>query len=230
MSRRLFVTGDIHQSIDIQKLRKFSFILGEELTKNDILIILGDVGLVYQYGINAKGEEEFWRNWVNNRPWTTFCVLGNHEAYSHISEFPIVDFCGAPARQIADSIFYAETANIYNLNGKKCLVVNGADSVDKELRKENISWWAQERITIKDVNKAKENLKKNNYIVDLVLSHTGGEGVCKMLHFSPTISDNRLTEILHGCKYEKMYCGHYHRDLILNNRVRVVYNDILEID
>ena len=97
---KLFITGDIHQSIDIHKLNSFNFKIGNELTKDDILVIAGDAGLVWSYGAEAKGEEKYWRDWINDKPWTTFCVLGNHEAYSLIEKFPIVEFCGAPARKL----------------------------------------------------------------------------------------------------------------------------------
>lgn len=239
----LYVVGDTHQSVDIHKLNSRLFPIGNELTKDDILVILGDAGFVWSYGKEAKGEEKFWRDWIESKPWTTFCVLGNHENYDAIEELPIVEFGGAPARQLSKSVFYAETGTIYNLCGAKCLVMNGADSTDivvdgEQYRKEGISWWRQEQITQEDVNKGLIALARSNDKVDFVFSHTGGTEVCKQLGYKSYPSDFMLDQILYTVEYSdnenisdnapRHYCGHYHRDKRIDN-TRIVYNDILLI-
>ena len=229
MNGRLFVTGDIHQSVDIHKLSSSNFKIKNDLTKNDILVITGDIGLVWNYGQTPFGEEKYWRNWLNNKPWTTFCTLGNHEAYNLIETFPIVEFCGGRARKISDSIYYEIRGEIYNLNGKICLSLGGAESIDKEFRKEGISWWPQEQITEDDIRRVRKNLKRYNYKVDYIFTHTGGINVSSFLGFTPTISDVRLDEILREIEYSHHYCGHYHVDMNVDEKTRILYNDILEI-
>lgn len=229
MNGRLFVTGDIHQSVDIHKLSSSNFKIKNDLTKNDILVITGDIGLVWNYGQTPFGEEKYWRNWLNNKPWTTFCTLGNHEAYNLIETFPIVEFCGGRARKITDSIYYEIRGEIYNLNGKICLSLGGAESMDKEFRTEGITWWPQEQITEDDVRRARKNLRRYNYKVDYIFTHTGGINVNSYLGFTPTISDIKLDEVLCEIEYSRHYCGHYHVDMNLDEKTRILYNDILEI-
>lgn len=229
MNGRLFVTGDIHQSVDIHKLSSSNFKIKNDLTKNDILVITGDIGLVWNYGQTPFGEEKYWRNWLNNKPWTTFCTLGNHEAYNLIETFPIVEFCGGKARKISDSIYYEIRGEIYNLNGKICLSLGGAESMDKEFRTEGVSWWSQEQITEDDIRRARKNLKRYNYKVDYIFTHTGGINVNSYLGFILTVSDVRLDEILREIEYSCHYCGHYHVDMNVDEKTRILYNDILEI-
>ena len=229
MNGRLFVTGDIHQSVDIHKLSSSNFKIKNDLTKNDILVITGDIGLVWNYGQTPFGEEKYWRNWLNNKPWTTFCTLGNHEAYNLIETFPIVEFCGGRARKITDSIYYEIRGEIYNLNGKICLSLGGAESMDKEFRTEGITWWPQEQITEDDVRRARKNLRRYNYKVDYIFTHTGGINVNSYLGFTPTISDIKLDEVLCEIEYSRHYCGHYHVDMNVDEKTRILYNDILEI-
>ena len=229
MNGRLFVTGDIHQSVDIHKLSSSNFKIKNDLTKNDILVITGDIGLVWNYGQTPFGEEKYWRNWLNNKPWTTFCTLGNHEAYNLIETFPIVEFCGGRARKITDSIYYEIRGEIYNLNGKICLSLGGAESMDKEFRTEGISWWPQEQITEDDIRRARKNLRRYNYKVDYIFTHTGGVNVNSYLGFTPTISDIKLDEVLCEIEYSRHYCGHYHVDMNVDEKTRILYNDILEI-
>ena len=226
---RLFFTGDTHQGVDIGKFSNSRFKEGQSLDKSDIVVILGDAGFVWSYGQVAFSEEKYWREWLSNKPWTTFCTLGNHSNFDLIKTFPIVEFGGAPARKITDSIYYAETSYVFNLNGHKCLCINGADSMDKEFRTAGTSWWEDEIITEERIEKAKESIKPYNNKVDFVLSHTGGEEVCKFLGFNPTISDKRLTELLSVCDYKKHYCAHYHENKIVNEKTRILFDDIIEI-
>lgn len=226
---KLFITGDIHQSIDIHKLSSSNFKIGNELTKDDILVIAGDAGLVWSYGAEAKGEEKYWRNWLTNKNWTTFCTLGNHENYNLIETFPIVEFCGGKARKITDSIYYEIRGEIYNFNGKSYFSLGGADSIDKGFRKEGISWWSQEQITERDIINAKKNLRHYNYKIDYVLTHTGGSEVCRTLGFKPRQSDLMLDKVLERIEYKHRYIGHYHVDKIIDNKTRILFNDIIEI-
>lgn len=155
-------------------------------------------------------------------------ILGNHCNYEAIEKLPIDTVFGAPVRRVSNSIVIAETSNIYNLCGKKCLVVNGADSHDKAFRKEGVSWWAQERITQNDINKALISLAQHGNEVDFIFSHTGGTEVNRMLGFKPTHSDFMLDRILNTADYDHAYCGHYHVDRLCD-KSRILYNDIMLI-
>lgn len=101
--------------------------------------------------------------------------------------------------------------------------------MDKEFRTEGISWWPQEQITEDDIRRARKNLKRYNYKVDYIFTHTGGINVSSFLGFTPTISDVRLDEILYEIEYSHHYCGHYHVDMNVDEKTRILYNDILEI-
>ena len=70
----IFITGDIHGSIDIHKLNAGSFTVQNTLSRSDYLIICGDFGLVWD---NSK-EEKYWRKWLDDKPWTTLWIDGNH--------------------------------------------------------------------------------------------------------------------------------------------------------
>lgn len=68
----IYVTGDTHGALSINKLSSDEFPQGKELTKNDYVIICGDFGLVW----NNNGEDYWWRRWLDNKPWTTLFVDG----------------------------------------------------------------------------------------------------------------------------------------------------------
>lgn len=226
--KRLFVTGDTHGGLDMSKLNTRHFNC-DGLTKDDILVIMGDAGFVWCDG----AQEKWWQNFLNKKPWTTFCVLGNHENYDAIEQLPTATFGGQECWQVSDSIYYAKTGLIYELCGKKCLVVNGADSTDvyidgKQYRKPHISWWEQERITEEQAHFAIENVKKAGGTVDFVFSHTGGIEVCKYLGYKAWPSDIQLQKVLNHTIYQQHFCGHYHKDM-LTPTTRILYDDLMMI-
>ena len=55
----LYISGDTHGFLDIEKLNK----LPEELDKSDVLIILGDAGVCW----NGKGEDEELQKFYENK-------------------------------------------------------------------------------------------------------------------------------------------------------------------
>lgn len=225
MSGRLFLTGDTHNDIDYGKMSSKRFPVQKELTKDDIVVILGDWGAIW-YG-NKK--DNYLLKWWNNKPWTTFVILGNHENYDAIEKLPTVTKFGNEVYQAADSIFIAKSGNIYNLCGFNCLCVNGADSHDKEFRTEGKSWWSQEAITEQDYKNAIANIEKADYKVDYILSHTAGMCIMSALQFPATKSDQYLTRILIATEFKCHYCGHMHVDKWINEKERIMYDDIIEI-
>ena len=220
---RIFITGDTHQSLDINKLNSKNFPLNSILTKDDILIICGDWGCIW----DGSGEDKYWQNWYEKKNFTTFVVLGNHENYNLIQNYPIVQFCGGRARKVSDSVYLEIRGEVYNFNGKTFLSFGGADSTDKHLRKEGESWWSGERITEEDLENARRNVKKYDYI-DYVITHTGGSEVNRFIGFEPSESDKILDQILSEIKYGTHYCGHYHVDLYYLNH-RIIYDDVCEL-
>lgn len=220
---RIFITGDTHQSLDINKLNSKNFPLNSILTKDDILIVCGDWGCIW----DGSGEDKYWQNWYEKKNFTTFVVLGNHENYNLIQNYPIVQFCGGRARKVSDSVYLEIRGEVYNFNGKTFLSFGGADSTDKHLRKEGESWWSGERITEEDLENARRNVKKYDYI-DYVITHTGGSEVNRFIGFEPSESDKILDQILSEIKYGTHYCGHYHVDLYYLNH-RIIYDDVCEL-
>lgn len=87
-TNRVFVCGDTHFNIDINKLTTNKFPIQHELTKNDYMIVLGDFGLLWNcketgLSINSNPndkcwtkEELYWKKWWEDKPWTTLFVDG----------------------------------------------------------------------------------------------------------------------------------------------------------
>lgn len=85
---KLYLTGDIHGWTDISKLYPDKFSEGQSLTKDDFLIILGDFGLIfYPKETNYVIKEKKYLDKLNDYPWTTLFICGNHENFNRKKGF-----------------------------------------------------------------------------------------------------------------------------------------------
>ena len=73
----VYVTGDIHGGLDMQKLRDWE--LGDSLTSDDYLIIAGDFGFPWDFSAEECADIA----WLESRPYTVLFVDGNHERFDH---------------------------------------------------------------------------------------------------------------------------------------------------
>ena len=223
---RIFVCGDIHHENDIAKIQPQNFTIQKDLTKEDVLIVAGDWGGIWYNDYRNKNLLDWWEL----RNFTTLVVLGNHENYDVINKLRIIDKFGGKVRKVSDSVFIAERGEIYTINGKKILTLGGAESIDKQYRVEGYSWWEQESITQKDFNNALNNLERYNYDVDYFITHTGGSEVVKFLGFNIFPSDKYIDFILNSLPPRtRHYCGHYHVDMVVNLRSKILYDSIIEL-
>ena len=223
---RLFITGDTHGMNDIRKLTNENFPIQEELDKSDVLCIAGDAAICWTGGNTDKQLQK----WYEDKPFTTLVIDGNHEGHELLSKLPIIKKFKGKVRKVSDSVFYAIRGEIYTINGKKILTLGGADSIDKHLRIKGIDWWEQESITQKDFNNALDNLERYNYDVDYFITHTGGGEVVRFLGFNAFPSDKYIDFILNSLPPRtRHYCAHYHVDMTVNLRSKILYDTIIEL-
>lgn len=102
-----------------------------------------------------------------------------------------------------------------------------------------MSWWEQELPNQAELQEGRDNLEKVGYKVDYVISHClstsmqdkleerfGGTSGCRI--FIPDILTDYFDEIESRLSYKYWLCGHYHVNLILDNKHVILYEDILK--
>ncbi len=223
---RIFVTGDTHQGLDIRKLNTDNFPIQRELTKDDYLIICGDFGMIWN---NGK-EEIYWRKWLNTKNFTTLWIDGNHENFDLIEQFPVSEWKGGKVQFIDKSIIHLMRGQVYTINGYKFFTMGGATSVDKQFRKEGLSWWKQEQPSYEEYNIALDNLNKNNWQVDYVITHTASNIMMKEMCYMK--EDSQLNKFFDRLEdeldFKHWYFGHFHDDIVFEKHT-LLYNKVIEI-
>jgi len=218
----IYLFGDLHGVYNIDKrYNSENFPEGNSLTKNDYVIILGDFGIPwfskdsdeYKYEISKLRE-------LSNKNWTTLFIDGNHENFDNLNSFPTEEKFGSVVSKIEDSIYWLRRGKIYNIENKKFFTFGGAASIDRGNRTEGYSWWREEVPSIKEMEEGIDNLEKENYEVDYVLTHTIPDSIIdKMIKFYGLnrydINDTTskfLEEIYKRIKCKKWFFGHWHFD------------------
>lgn len=254
----IYVTGDLHGTMEIDKLQREAFPEGQRLSKSDFLVILGDFGFVWQprvvqssvgnlWEINPDTQpgqrnipdeqEEFWLEFLSKQPWTTLFIDGNHENFDRLLKYPVQEFYGGKASRIHDTVWYLRRGEVFELNGKKCFVMGGAVSVDKMWRVPGQSWWPQEVPSIVEYQHALETLENHAWQVDYVFTHTPPESIRREIpqHFcdGEFKGEDQVTTMLEAIRqrlnYQHWYFGHFHKDRLIDERHTAVFAEVLRI-
>jgi len=213
---RVFVTGDIHGNPRRLSLKNWEE--SRKLTKEDVIIVLGDFGLIWsEY---RSKEEDYWLEWLDDRPFTTCFIDGNHENFVILNNLPQKLKFGGSVGIAGHSIFHLQRGQIYRINNLKLLTIGGAHSHDRQYRTWGKSMWKEEEITDSDITQAKSTLEANGFSADYILSHCAPVSKARgcmpkeLSHiWTPDASEERLQEIFdHHIFYTKWYCAHYHTD------------------
>ena len=220
----IYITGDTHIPVDIQKISTKRFPQQKEMTKNDFLIICGDFGGVW----DGSNEEKYWIKWLKCKNFTTLFIDGNHENFDILCNLPTLEFCGGIVHKITDNIYHLIRGESYNIDEKTFFVLGGASSHDKQYRTEGKNWWKEELPSEQEYIHAKCNLEKNNLIFDYIITHSAPSSIQKKV--APTYETNKLTEFLEEVKNNvvcrKWFFGHYHKDIEIDEKFTAVFDKI----
>jgi hypothetical protein len=221
----ILFSGDFHANSqkELSKITKREIItrFGKELF-DDIKyhVILGDGGFLWSGNEQA---DNYNYTTLAFRPFPTLCVIGNHEPILGRTNPRETDIgIGDTVYQINETPFvaYLKRGKVYTMDNSEFLVLGGALSIDKFLRKPGKTWWEQEYWT-EEEKKAVLQLLDNRNNFDYVLSHTGPERINRMLFkdmlgkyagiFTDEVGllNDALDEKI-SCK--QWFCGHWHKD------------------
>lgn len=215
----IYICADTHGDYEIHKLSHDNWPEGKTLTKKDHVIIAGDFGLIFapiSKGPNRIIKEQYWLKWLEEKPWITVVVLGNHECHPRIySEFPTVTYKGAQAYKVSESIYIIKHGEILTLEDKKFFCMGGAMSVDKQYRTEGVTWWPEEEPNYQDWDNAYKNLDKEKFKVDYVITHTCPASLIKdyfKIHHRICPVAKQLQNLDEKITYDEWHFGHMHVD------------------
>lgn len=210
----IYITGDTHGQFGHVK----EFCEKYNTTKDDILIILGDAGLNF----NGNEYDRDRKRGVERLPITIFAIHGNHEMRPEsVDTYKTMKWNGGLVYYEPEfpSLLFAKDGEIFDLDGNKTIIIGGAYSVDKEIRLiRGWKWFEDEQPSDEIKAYVEEQLGKEKWKVDVVLSHTCPLKYEPVEWFMSGVNQNAVDKstekwldyIENMLDYNKWYCGHYH--------------------
>lgn len=249
----VFATGDTHRREDIAKLSPESFDQGQNLTKDDYLIVAGDYGALW----SGDADDDELLDWWEDRPWTTLFVDGNHENFELLEALPRRSWHGGLVGEARPSVLHLRRGQLFDLDGLRVWTMGGAVSEDRFWRKEGRNWWPQELPSQDEREAALAALDQAGWRVDCVLTHEGPTRAILALYetdenemnawlssLEPEFFDDYapthewtgwLDEVAGRLSFAHWYFGHRHKDAALGRigasagDFRCLYNDVVRL-
>lgn len=232
MAKRLFITGDTHGEIDVEKLGYADWPEGRDLDDTDIVAICGDFGFPW----DESAVERHYLDWYAEQPWVTVFVDGNHENFDLLGEMPVKRWHGGGVHVVKrdcsgkPKVVHLMRGQVYDLNGWKVFTLGGAQSHDAGYREPHITWWEQELPTPEEVAAAFAKFADSGWECDIMMTHCAPSRYQSRMHmaFEPDRFTDDLQGIADRLDYKLWAFGHYHMDRTMGNEL-CSYNAIWEV-
>jgi len=130
----IYLTGDTHIPIDIDKLSRKSFPEQKQLTRDDFIIVLGDFGLLWQ----EDKTYHYWLDILSAKRYTLLFVDGNHENFDWLNSLPVESWHGGRVHRVAENILHLMRGEVFEIGGNTFFTLGGAVSHDRIYRTEGI--------------------------------------------------------------------------------------------
>lgn len=223
----LFVTGDVHGDAYFDKMSDPE-LLG--LTKSDYVLVCGDLEVV-----RADPEERaFCIKRLEEMPYSTLFIDGNHEELDLIASYPEETWRGGRVRRISESIRYLERGQVFEIDGMSVLAMGGAKTF-AHAREAGLLTGPDAGIP-NGLQRAETmaNLARHGNRVDVIASHTAPSGVLPLLPQRESVPVSEFTdwlqEIADSSAFGQWLFGHYHCDVSPRPGFRCLLNVLYRAD
>lgn len=225
----IFITGDMH---GIRERLYNPFL--QSLNPDDILIVTGDFGFVFDNDI-IESEELFLDSIADYCHFTIGFIDGNHECFPRLNHFPVEEHFGGRVKRVRHNVLWLRRGQVYDLPGDernlKVFCMGGGYSIDKALREKY--WWPEEMPCSEEYEQAEYNLNYCKRKVDAIITHTAPldtvyrMGIQHDLHEDPL--NNYLQYVSETVAYDRWFFGHFHRDEYVWKNQHCIYKEIREL-
>lgn len=236
----IYVTGDTHGGF--HRLGSKYFPQQKEMTREDYVAITGDFGGLWDGG----DKDQYWLDWLNDKPFTTLFVDGNHENFALLNALPERRWNGGRVHEVREHVLHLMRGQVFSFGGLTWFTMGGAASHDIRdgildpgepdfqrqywlmrrmramFRVKGVSWWPEEMPSGAEYQEAMENLERVNWTVDCILTHCAPSSIVKRLNAgygTDTLTDF-LETVRQRCSFACWFFGHYHDNRIVDQNYK----------
>lgn len=245
----IFATGDTHGGF--QRFSTKTFPEQKEMTRNDCVIICGDFGGVW----NRSDQENYWLDWLEEKPFTTLFVDGNHENFDAIDALPVEEWHGGKIHRVRPHVIHLMRGQVFEIEGHTFFTMGGAASHDIQdgildpaapdferaywfkrrlrqvFRVKGVSWWEEEMPSQEEYAEAERNLERIGWKVDYIITHCCPTSIQQKI--DPSFTPDTLTDfhqrIKQLCDFHYWLFGHYHDNRKFDERFVLLWEQIVQV-
>lgn len=244
----IWSTGDCHGNF--QRFGMKHFPEQREMTRDDCIIVCGDFG----YWADTP-EENYWLNWLEDKPFTTLWVDGNHENFDRLNQLPVHDWHGGKVHYIRPHVIHLMRGQLYDIAGYTFFTMGGAQSHDiqdgildpeapgfekkywfkrrmrQNFRVKGVSWWSEELPSDEEYLTALETLERARWRVDYVITHCAPTSIAYLIDrdYQPDVLTDFLETVNQRLDFHYWLCGHYHDNRKLTEKHILLREQIVRV-
>ena len=246
----LSITGDCHG--DFQRFTTRNFPQLQGMDRDDCVIICGDHGGVWA----GEQADKHKLDWLEDKPFTTLFVDGNHENFDLLNAYPEQEWHGGKVHVVRPHVLHLMRGQVFEIGGLTWFTMGGAASHDIEdgildpaaldferryweLRRMNArfrvlgrSWWSEEMPSEAEYAEAASNLERARWCVDCVLTHCAPTSIAQRIsrHYQPDMLTDFLETERQRCQFSQWFCGHYHINQVIDEQFVIQWEQISKIE
>jgi len=245
----VFVTGDTHSAFG--RFRAKSFSEQKKMTREDCVIICGDFGGVWC----DSAEERYWLDWLENKPFTTLFVDGNHKNFTMLNALPERDWHGGKVHEVRPHVLHLVRGQAFQIGDATFFVMGGAASHDLQggvldpadpgfererrrrrclrqvFRVKGKTWWPEELPNHAEYEQAENTLARLNYQTDYIITHCAPSSIIRRRY--PEYGTDRLTDFLEKVREKTVFrawaFGHYHDNQEIDGRFLLLLDRMVRL-
>lgn len=246
----VYVTGDCHGGF--QRFTPEEFPQQKKMGREDCMIVAGDFGGIWA-GERVDGHR---LDWLENRPFTTLFVDGNHENFNLLNAYSEKVWHGGRVHEVRPHVLHLMRGQIFEIGGLTWFTMGGASSHDIQdgildpavpdferrywtLRRMGArfrvlghSWWPEEMPSEAEYAEAKDNLERAGWCVDCILTHCAPSGILPQidLGYRPDPLTDFLETVRQRCRFSAWFLGHYHTNHVIDGRYFLQWEQISKVE
>lgn len=238
-----FIIGDLHGDWNSVRNHYRNYIQGTSLEQDENwLICLGDFGALYYMDYRDRNYKKN----LHKLPYKYFVIRGNHEQRAEIcrktepnkwEELNLFEGIVLREKEFPNIYYANDSGGIYNILGRKSLIVPGSYSVDKWYRlQKGWTWFSDEQLNHYEMEQL-EKLAGNQHF-DLVLSHTCPYSYLPTDLFLPMIDQSTvdhtmekwMDKLAENITFGIWCWGHFHADRIEAPHREMFYREVENLE
>ena len=201
-------------------------------------------------------KEERNLDWLEDLPFTTLFVSGNHENFDLLSKYPTEEWNSGTIQRIRPHVIHLMRGQVFDLQGCSFFTMGGARSHDIEdgilnpkapdyeeqywvlrrmgarFRVNHRSWWKQELPDKSEYEEARHSLESIHYEIDYVITHCAPNSIVDILGNGGYVHDHLtgfLEEVKERAKFHYWLFGHYHDNKIIDDRFVLLWEQMVQV-